>query len=671
MTTLHFKQLAQLTETNYSNFSNSFTVDVEHNELWDVYLSAFPEGTNELYRERSEHDCSCCRHFIRNMGAVVDIVEDYSDIHTIWDGGGNLDYPYNIVAQKMADYVRSKRVSGVFFTNQRAYGQKTSYATFADVKDVVVFDHFFTKVGSDAYSADFQSKIGSANTRADVLRRTLTGLSLDAADEVADLINSKSIYRGDEFKHSVQEFRKLKTQYQKLNSRKAKDLFAWKHHNSVVATFKNSSIGSLVDDLSGGTALEDAVRMFESKVAPQNYKRSKSLITPNMIKQALQTVDDLGYRESLERRFATESDLSVNSVLFVDRATAPMMQDGLENLLMQETVKDTVKFDRDRTTRLHISDFLENIVPKINSLEVYVETALQNNLMSLTAPVHSDSKNIFKWDNDIGWSYNGNITDSIREKVKRAGGKTDAKCRVSLNWFNTDDLDIHVFEPNGNHIYYGNQGNKLDVDMNVSNPVRDAVENVVWDSLQNGWYQVKVNNFKHRENIDVGFVLEFEINGKVQTFECKKPVRGNKQAFDFKIENGVLAEVKVYKGIQASSGISVDTWGITTENFVKVKTLLKSPNYWDENEIGNKHWFFILENCKNPEPTRGIYNEFLKDDLYQKHRKVFEVLGDKAKCEVTDSQLSGYGVSSTKEDELFVRVSGEGFKTAIYKLYFN
>lgn len=671
MTTLHFKQLSELVNKNFNSFQDIFSTEMDYNELWDVYLSAFPEGTNEMYRVRAEHDCSCCRHFIRNIGALVDISDDYSDVKTIWDSGDDLDYPYNIVAKTLADYVRTKAINSVFFTNQRRYGQRTSHATVEGIDHVVVFDHFYTSIPTDKINSNFTSLIGIMNTRADVLKRTLENLSLSAADEVMYLITSKSIYRGDEFKRSVQEFQKLKKKYQKLNSQTARNLFAWKNCNSFVSNFKNSSIGSLVEDLSSGVDLESAVRMFESKVAPHNYKRSKSLITPNMIKQALETVDDLGYRDSLERRFANESDLSVNSVLFVDRATAPLMKDGLETLLMQETKSESVKFDRDRATRLHIDDFLENIVPRISSMEVYVETALQNNLVSLTAPVNEGSKNIFKWDNDIGWSYNGNITDSIKEKVKRAGGKTDAKCRVSLNWYNTDDLDIHVYEPNGNHIYYGRQDGKLDVDMNVSNPVRDAVENVVWGSLSNGWYKVLVNNFTKRESSDVGFVLEFEINGKVQTFECNHTVGSNMPAFDFQIINGNLADVKVHKNIQASSGISIETWGITTENFVKVKTLLKSPNHWDDNEIGNKHWFFILEDCKNPEKTRGIYNEFLKDELYQKHRKVFEVLGDKTKCEVVDSQLSGYGVSSTKDDELYVKVSGENIKTTIYKLYFN
>jgi hypothetical protein len=64
--------------------------------------------------------------------------------------------------------------------------------------------------------------------------------------------------------------------------------------------------------------------------------------------------------------------------------------------------------------------------------------------------------------------------------------------RVSLSWFNYDDLDLHVYEPAGrgvssfsDHINFGNKrgwtGGVLDVDMNAGHGhTRDAVENVVW-----------------------------------------------------------------------------------------------------------------------------------------------------------------------------------------------
>jgi hypothetical protein len=668
---MNFEEFGNKVEKNFSSFKDVFEVELEKDELWDIYLSSFPEGTNDIYQTRPFHDCSSDRHFVRNIGGLVDIANDYTGVKTVWDNCDGLDYPYNEISAKLAAHVRTKAIASVFSTNMRGYGQKKTRANIEGIEQVVTFYHFHCKIASQNYSNDFGSVIGTSKTKADVLKRTLESLKLSAADEVADLINSKSIYRGEEFKRSVNEFRSMVKEYQKLNSNTARDLFIWKNYKSIVATFKNSSIGSLVDDLSTGVALEDAVRMFESKVAPENYKRSKSLITPRMIQDALKTVDELGYRESLERRLAKESDLSVNSVLFVDRETAVLMKDGLESMLMKETKTDAVKFDKEKLTRLHISDFINNIIPSASSMEVFVENSQQNNLMTLTAPVHEGSKNIFKWSNDIGWSYNGNITDSIKDKVKRAGGKTDAKCRVSLSWYNTDDLDIHVVEPNGNEIYFGNKCNKLDVDMNAGSVVRDPVENVTWSTLNDGVYEVKVKNFNKRESIDVGFLIEFEINKQLTTFQYDKPVSGKVSVFEFTISKGNVVDVKISKDVKQSGGISQEIWNIKTEQFVKVKTLLDSPNHWDDNQVGNKHWFFILKDCNTPEKMRGIYNEFLKDDLYQKHRKVFEVLGDKTKCEVEENQLSGYGVSSTRDDELIVKVAGPKIKTSIYKLYFN
>jgi hypothetical protein len=39
--------------------------------LFDAYLKSFPEGTNPLFRQRTVHDCNCCKHFIRRLGRTV------------------------------------------------------------------------------------------------------------------------------------------------------------------------------------------------------------------------------------------------------------------------------------------------------------------------------------------------------------------------------------------------------------------------------------------------------------------------------------------------------------------------------------------------------------------------------------------------------------------------
>jgi hypothetical protein len=123
------------------------------------------------------------------------------------------------------------------------------------------------------------------------------------------------------------------------------------------------------------------------------------------------------------------------------------------------------------------------------------------------------------------------------------------------------------------------------------------------------------------------------------------------------VKSGKVVSVEPGKGV-TGGGFSVDKWGIKTETFVPVDTIMLSPNHWDGQTVGNKHWFFMLKGCISPEETRGIYNEFLRSDL-EEHRKVFEVLGSRMRCPVSQKQLSGLGFSSTKSETIVVRVSGQ------------
>jgi hypothetical protein len=326
-----------------------------------------------------------------------------------------------------------------------------------------------------------------------------------------------------------------------------------------------------------------------------------------------------------------------------------------------------------------LDDFMASVLPGATGLDLLFKQEHVGNLMVLTAPKAPEPRQLFRWTNDFAWSYEGNVADSIRERVKKAGGRVDgATLRVSLSWTNYDDLDLHIHEPTGRgvrganeHIYYANKrgwtGGHLDVDMNAgSGRTREPVENVVWsNTVPDGSYKVVVNNYCQRETADPGFVVEVENGGTLSHFGYNKVVR-DVVVCTLHMKGGVIERVESGDSAISSTAISQTRWGLATEQFAKVSTVVLSPNHWGDNAVGNKHTFFVLDGAKNDEPTRGFYNEFLHPRLEQ-HRKVFEVIGDKTKCRPVDGQLAGLGFSSTKSDAFLVRVK-QGRRQRVFKV---
>jgi hypothetical protein len=665
-----------------------FVADLDGDELWAKYLAAFPEGSNPIFKTRTEHDCGCCKHFIRRAGCVVTISEG-GKVRTIWDRAREHAVgPYIVVADTLHQAVSSVGIRDIFRTgkNEGQFGAQMSRSLDKESQKALTWNHFYTgDIPRNFRSALPDTDRGNYRTTVQVFERGLDELTNEALDTVLSLIESNALYRGEEHKRAVIEFKKMRDGFLYASNRTH---FLWANATSPAARFRNTVIGTLVQDLSEGQDLEVAVRSFETKVAPTNYKRTTALITPGMVKKAMQTIETLGLESALERRFAVIGDVSVNDVKWVDGAARSQMKGGIGDMLMQHAVATTrsVAKDEERAEDISLDDFMTRILPEAQAMEVFLTGRHLGNLMALTAPVHPEPKQLFRWNNDFAWSYGGNVADSIKERVKKAGGKVDgAVLRVSLSWFNYDDLDLHIYEPEGRprgalglpgqHIHFRNKkgwtGGELDVDMNAgTGSTREAVENIVWSSTPpNGPYRVVVNNFSKRESSDPGFVIEVECGGKLSHYSYNKGVRDKQDitVATLHMKGGVIERIEVGDPGITAANVSKEKWGLTTERYVKVRAVMLSPNYWGANAVGNKHTFFVLEGAKSDEEMRGFYNEFLHPRL-EEHRKVFEIIGDKTKCRPTDDQLAGLGFSSTKKDSFLARVQ-QGKKQRIFNIH--
>ena len=668
-----------------------FRVNKTGNEIWETYLHAFNNPL--IFRDPSsnEHNCNHCKNFIRRYGNIVSINEN-NQIVSLFDVEVEQEYSNSFKA--VSDLIKTATVEEVFFetynslaklkyeqinknnsffrlgveVNHKQYNKEEAHK-YGVVKEgqVIAFNHLHVDVPKafvDQTGKSIEAIQGSYRDAKNVFARAMQEISLDTLNLVKDLINQGSLLDGQTHLYKLNQFIPLKETYDSL-AFSERDNFCWvASYQLPIAKFKNELIGVLCSELSEGKELNEACKSWNKRVDPINYMKTTAPITKKQIEEAKKFVEENGYTESFNRRLATLEDIKVSEILHSN-----VGKDDIPKVSIFDNVKPTStrhkRAEFDGVDEVTIDKFMSDILPSCTSIEAYLQNTHDGNMVTLTTSNIPDSKKIFKWDNNYSWTFNGNLAgkSQIKENVKNAGGRIEALLRCSLQWNDEDtrgivDLDLHCENSLGQHIYYGNKkpGNQsgwLDVDM--QSPSGIGIENITWqNNIPDGDYRFYVINYNGRQN--KGFKAEIEFNGEVFNYHYPDNFYSSGiRIATITVKNG---NITIVHHLPESSS-NRDIYGLETNNFHKVNLICLSPNHWGNNQVGNKHYFFMLDNCKTPNSIRGFHNENLLPELVE-HRKVLEVLGTTNMIEVTENtkQLSGLGFNSSVKDELIVRVQG-------------
>lgn len=657
-----------------------YVVNVPGKDLWDLYLNSFKDTKVFRDPESNEHNCNCCRHWFYRYAPIVAIKDN--EIISLFDIEVDEEYAPSFEAVRNA--IHSSTIANLFaedsmFCTKEKGGEFYIFGTPKNIKiyseeeankfGVVrpniayTFEHYFLKCPQKYVNRNIRSKRDDFT----VTKRALEEFSIDLYDLVLEFIDQNSIINSTQYVGMLRAMKKLKEEYDQQTN---KDIFLWKKLDSIEnPRFRNSVIGTLFIELSEGKNMEEAIKAYNYKVDPVNYMKASAPISQRQINEAFKFAKENGYESAFNRRFATMADIEASDIMHMSGESDIKAVSIFDTLV---PTNPTTPTNFDKAQSIKIDDFIKNILPKTKNLKVYLTNKLLKNLVALTAPAKKDSKSIFNWSNNFSWTYVNNLTgvSQLSEEVKKAGGVIDVPFRFSIMW-NEDgrsivDLDAHCVTPRGEILYCNKtvDGGRLDVDM--INPPTTGVENIYWQdlsTLRDGQYIFAIYNYNGRRN--KGAKAELVWQDEVFKFHIKDEIESGHpiKLATLIIKNSQLVESELNTKYLVDSEAVVKTkWSLKTQQFHKVNLMCLSPNYWSDNK-GNKHYFFMLEDCKSEDTLRGFHVENLKVDL-KPHRKVLEILAFKTQIEPdpTKDQLCGLGFNATIADELIAMADNKVIK---------
>jgi uncharacterized protein YfaP (DUF2135 family) len=108
--------------------------------------------------------------------------------------------------------------------------------------------------------------------------------------------------------------------------------------------------------------------------------------------------------------------------------------------------------------------------------------------------------------------------DRLRDSM---GGKTGV-ITITLVWKTIDDLDLSLEEPDGTVISFRNKishsGGQLDIDKNVSELIRNPIENIFYENdPPRGTYYIRVNLYnRNSDKRNIPYEVYVTINGSIK-----------------------------------------------------------------------------------------------------------------------------------------------------------
>lgn len=367
-----------------------FTVAVERHELFETYLATLPEEA------RQEHNCSCCRDFLRQYGNLVAITKDGRQVSAMWNPDAAPELYRDAVAL-MARTVEGAKVTGVFISSEGMWGEPQA-GGFSHFAVEPMTNQIYRRSVSSPMTARQKMAVKREDYR--TLQRGLAEFSRDTVAQAITLLDADALSRGEKVIGPVRWLLNLIDATADKHGR-AKENVTWLAVAGAPVGFcqpRSTMAGTLLEDIAAGMSFDEVRRRFESKMHPLRYQRPQAAPSAGNIQQAEKLVKELGIDRALQRRFARLDELKT-----IWRPTEPAKpaaesKGGVFGHLQPKGAVTPAPMDMDATDITWVK-FAKKVLPDAKQIEFLVNHNRANFTALLTA-VHDDAPAIIQWDDE-------------------------------------------------------------------------------------------------------------------------------------------------------------------------------------------------------------------------------------------------------------------------------
>lgn len=412
-----------------------FTTNVGN--LFDIFL------LNLQQDERQYYNCNACRHFINKYGGLVTISKDGVKIPVMWQG--YIPDFFKVAVSCILNIVLSSKVNGVFLSRDKVLGTPvTGTWTHMHAHNNSVYSNRLH---------DVQEVIAEKKADFELLKRSLKEYPIHVVDQAVLFLRTNSLYRSEKVLGIAEWFKNLhdecKTGFSSVpHYARHYDDLVWRAVALAPPGYchvKNTMIGTLLDDIVSGMGFEMASKRFEEKMNPTKYQRPKVAPTAGNIERAEKIVEKLGIQSSLERRFATLSELRKIWIPMV-----PLCSPHPEGVFFDVKPKATGCMHRVGGVpqasipqqNITFRSFAERVLPVAESIEIKIGTV--ENFCAILTTVDVFAPPIIQWDtieqrNPFSWYVYPAGSYPSKWNVSSGWAKVTGICYQPSMWFGKNE----------------------------------------------------------------------------------------------------------------------------------------------------------------------------------------------------------------------------------------